>query len=412
MAARMSKFFGVEDRCPRCAGSPANHAHMFWACPALKEFWQGFARVMSRILDTRVKAVRLHFLLQRIQPPVGYWQLPSTHKYNAQNSRSWRYTSCRFSTARTLRQPEKTSPDSLLSPKIKSEFLEDLRQTVAKHVGKSDIDASGFESVAESILKLGFSKVQVKQLLALNPSIAAWPPQKTLPALYMLNLIGLNQNSIIKVLEKCPELFGVKEHQLQSRIDNLQKHGLGEGSLQRVLLQSPQILNLSAKQVNNTVRFFKDKCIFTGQQIIIILRTSPNVLFEKLEELEYKFQYAYFRMGMKQPEITKSGLFQVSLEELKHRHIFLERLGLYQTPDKKGQTQIVNPKPKDILTTSEDYFLAKVAKSTWEEFDIFKKLLIREEIEKEEIESSEWEGEEESEEEYSSEEDEETLQGQ
>ncbi|XP_072330960.1 transcription termination factor 4, mitochondrial isoform X3 [Scyliorhinus torazame] len=263
MAARMSKFFGVEDRCPRCAGSPANHAHMFWACPALKEFWQGFARVMSRILDTRVKAVRLHFLLQRIQPPVGYWQLPSTHKYNAQNSRSWRYTSCRFSTARTLRQPEKTSPDSLLSPKIKSEFLEDLRQTVAKHVGKSDIDASGFESVAESILKLGFSKVQVKQLLALNPSIAAWPPQKTLPALYMLNLIGLNQNSIIKVLEKCPELFGVKEHQLQSRIDNLQKHGLGEGSLQRVLLQSPQILNLSAKQVNNTVRFFKDKCIFT-----------------------------------------------------------------------------------------------------------------------------------------------------
>ncbi|XP_078065328.1 transcription termination factor 4, mitochondrial isoform X2 [Mustelus asterias] len=336
---------------------------------------------------------------QRIQPPVSYWQLPSTQKYNAQNAGSWRYISCGFSTARTLSQSEKTSPDSLSAPKIKSDFLEALRQTAAKYFGKSDIDASGFESVAESILKLGFSQVQMKQLLALNPSIAVQPPQKSLPTLYMLNLLGLNQTSIIKVLENCPELFGVKEHQLQSRIDNLQKHGLGEGSLQSVLLQSPQILNLSAKQVNNTVRFFKDKCIFTGQQVTTILRTSPNVLFEKSEELEYKFQYAYFRMGMKQSKITNSGLFRVSLEELKQRHIFLERLGLYQTPDKKGQTQIVNPKLKDILTTSENYFLTNVAKSSWEEFDIFKKLLNREEIEKEEVESSEWEDEEESEEE-------------
>ncbi|XP_041033555.1 transcription termination factor 4, mitochondrial isoform X2 [Carcharodon carcharias] len=366
---------------------------------------------MSRSLkEVTQQAVRLHCFLQRTQPLVGYWQLLSTQKYNTQNAGPWRYISCGFPTAGTLSQSEETSPDSLSAPKIKPELLEALRQTAAKNFGKSDIDTSGFEIVAESILKLGFSQVQVKQLLALNPRIAVQPPQKSLPALYMLSLLGLNPSSTLKVLEKCPELFGAKDHQLQSRIDNLQKHGLGEGSLQRVLLQSPQILNLSAKQVNNTVRFLKDKCIFTGQQITEILQTSPNILFEKSEELEYKFQYAYFRMGIKQSEMTKSGLFRVSLEELKQRHIFLERLGFYQTPDKKGQTQIINPKAKDILTTSEDYFLAKVARSSWEEFDIFKKLLSHEEVEKEELESTEWEDEEESEK-YSSEEDEGPLQG-
>ncbi|XP_067850914.1 transcription termination factor 4, mitochondrial [Heptranchias perlo] len=370
-----------------------------------------------RLRGVTLQAVRLHCLLQRIQAPVGCWQLSSTQeKHNALHAGPWKYIYYGFSTARTLGQSEKTSPDSCSVPKAKSqlpfsELLEDLRHSAAKHFGKSDIDASELESVVESILKLGFSQVQVRQLLALNPRIAVQPSQKSMPALCILNALGLNPSSIIKVLEKCPQLFGAKDHQLQPRIDNLRKHGLGEGSLQRVLVQCPQILNLSANQVNNTVRFFKDKCVFTAQQVTEILRTSPNVLFEKFEELEYKFQYAYFRMGIKQPEITKSGMFRVPLEELKQRHIFLERLGFYQTPDKKGQTQIINPKLKGILNISEDNFLAKVAMSSWEEFDIFKKLLSLEEMEKEELEDSEWEDDEESEEEYSSKEDEGLFQG-
>ncbi|XP_048460117.1 transcription termination factor 4, mitochondrial [Rhincodon typus] len=359
---------------------------------------------MSRRLK---EAVRLHCHLHRIQAAGTYWQLSTTsERDDAQNAGTWPCASRGVSTAGISRRSEKTSSNSLSAAKIRSEFLQGLRQTAAEHSGKSGIDPSGLESVIESILKLGLSQAQVKQLLTLNPKITVQPPQKSLAALNVLNLLGLNPSNIIKILEKCPELLGAKAHQLQPLIESLQKYGLGEGSLQRVLVHSPQILNLSAKQVNNTVRFFKDKCIFTAAQITEILRTSPNVLFEKFEELEYKFQYAYFRMGIKQSEIAKSALFRVSLEELKQRHIFLERLGLYQTPDKKGQTQIVNPKLKDVLSTTEDHFLAKVARSTQEEFDIFKKLLSREEIETEELESLEW-GDEEQQlaEDYSSEED-------
>lgn len=73
----------------------------------------------------------------------------------------------------------------------------------------------------------------------------------------------------------------------------------------------------------------------------------------------------------------KARLFQMPFAELRNRHIFLERRGLYETPH-KGQTQTSNPKLKDILQLPEKDFLASLAYSTPEEYEVFKKLLARE----------------------------------
>lgn len=89
-------------------------------------------------------------------------------------------------------------------------------------------------------------------------------------------------------------------------------------------------------------------------------------------------QYVYFRMGVKQEEMVKSKLFQFSLEDVRHRHSFLERRGLYQTPDKNGQTSFVNPKLESVLSVDEDTFLTQLAKASAEEYDVFKRLVARE----------------------------------
>ncbi|XP_009945416.1 PREDICTED: transcription termination factor 4, mitochondrial, partial [Leptosomus discolor] len=98
--------------------------------------------------------------------------------------------------------------------------------------------------------------------------------------------------------------------------------------------------------------------------------------------------YAYFRMGVQQKEMVKARLFQMPFAELRNRHIFLERRGLYQTPH-KGQTQTGNPKLKDILQLPEKDFLASLACSTPEEYKVFQKLLAREEEEEEKEEEEE-----------------------
>ena len=89
-------------------------------------------------------------------------------------------------------------------------------------------------------------------------------------------------------------------------------------------------------------------------------------------------QYVYFRMGVKQAEMVKSRLFRFTLDEVRQRHCFLERRGLYQTPDKNGQTIIINPKLDGILHIDQDTFLTQVAKGSAEEFDVFKRLVARE----------------------------------
>lgn len=83
-------------------------------------------------------------------------------------------------------------------------------------------------------------------------------------------------------------------------------------------------------------------------------------------------------MGVKQEGIVKSKLFRSSLEEVRQRHSFLERRGLYQTPDKNGQTAIVNPKLENVLCVDEDTFLTELAKASAEEYDVFKRLVERE----------------------------------
>uniref|UniRef100_A0A3B1II46 Mitochondrial transcription termination factor 4 n=1 Tax=Astyanax mexicanus TaxID=7994 RepID=A0A3B1II46_ASTMX len=231
------------------------------------------------------------------------------------------------------------------------------------------------ELTMRALAEMGFSETQAEVVYEVAKKKRC---KHQVPILTSLFVLGFNPDSMLKVLEKCPDLYVVKESQLQQRIANLRKLGLLEGSLQRVISHYPQILSLPIKKVNAVSRLLREKCQFTVQQVTDILRDSPHILQEDHTSLEYVFQYAYFRMGCQQAEMVKAKLFRLSVEELQCRHGFLERRGLYQTPDKKGQTLIVNPKLKDFLPVSEETFLTKIALSTQEEFDVFRKLLARE----------------------------------
>ncbi|KAG7263957.1 hypothetical protein CRUP_024291 [Coryphaenoides rupestris] len=232
------------------------------------------------------------------------------------------------------------------------------------------------ELLVRSFLDMGFTDTQAELLndtvfKAKGSAAAAAAAQQTLSALTALLVLGLNPSSVLKALEKCPELYHVKVSEFNQRISNLRKLGLVEGSLQRVVAHYPQILTIPVKRVKVVVLFIREKCLFTVQQVTDILRDHPAVLQEDLDQLEYKFQYVYFRMGVKQAEIVRHKLFRYTLEEVRQRHCFLERRGLYQTPDKKGQTFIENPKLSQT-------YLAHIALATAEEYDIFGKMMERE----------------------------------
>ncbi|XP_019300860.2 transcription termination factor 4, mitochondrial [Panthera pardus] len=244
--------------------------------------------------------------------------------------------------------------------------------------------AGGFlerENVISALLDMGFSDIHVNELLSMWPSV---PPQQLLDIISELILLGLNPEPLYVALKKSPELLKLPIMQMRKRSSYLRKLGLGEGKLKTVLLCCPEIFTMHQRDIDSIVGVLKEKCLFTVQQVTKILHRCPYVLQEDPGELEYKFQYAYFRMGVKHADVVRTDLLQYSITKIKQRHVFLERLGRYQTPDKKGQTQVPNPLLKDILRVSEAEFLARTACSSAEEFEVFKKLLAREEEEKSE----------------------------
>ncbi|XP_037537606.1 transcription termination factor 4, mitochondrial [Nematolebias whitei] len=261
-------------------------------------------------------------------------------------------------------------------------FLSSDDQTPSPSTRHNQI-ISSYQPVTElsvsSLLDMGFTDSQAKHLY---DSVSGIKGRKTdkqvLSILTVLFVLGLNPSSVQLLLDKCPELYTVKDTQLQQRITFLRKLGLVEGSIQRTVVHCPKILTVPVKSVKSTVQFLREKCLFTTKQITEILRDSPSVVLEAQDQLEYKFQYVYFRMGVKQAEMVKCRLYRYTLEDVRNRHAFLERRGLYQTPDKKGQTTIINPKLDSILKVDQDTFVKSVARASKEEFDVFRKLQARE----------------------------------
>ncbi|XP_004637499.1 transcription termination factor 4, mitochondrial [Octodon degus] len=250
------------------------------------------------------------------------------------------------------------------------------------------------EKATSCLLDMGFSDVLINELLSIQPHAS---PQQLLDIISEFILLGMNPETVCMALKKNPQLLKMPMVQVKKRSSYLRKLGLGEGKLRRVLLSCPEIFTMRQRDIDAVIQVLKEKCLFTVQQVTQILHRCPNVLQQDPSELEYKFQYAYFRMGIKHLDIVRTEFLKYSLTRIKQRHIFLERLGRYQTPDKKGQTQIANPLLKDIFRVSETEFLAKTACSSAEEFTVFKKLLAQEE--EEEPESSMCKEEEEGEEE-------------
>ncbi|XP_044523609.1 transcription termination factor 4, mitochondrial [Gracilinanus agilis] len=236
------------------------------------------------------------------------------------------------------------------------------------------------------LLDAGFDPTQTAQLLSAQRGVR---PPKVWAVVSELLLLGLSPGPVCEAVQRNPGILRLSGAQLKSRASRLRKLGLGAGNLQHVSHCCPDVFTMSPGRIEGLVSLLRDKCLFSGQQVTEILHTCPRVLHEEPEALEYKFQYAYFRMGIKQQDLVKTKYFQYSMTKIKQRHVFLERLGLYQTPDKKGQTQICNPSLNSILRVPEAEFLAKTARSSSEEFQVFKKLLAREEAEEGEGSSSE-----------------------
>ena len=67
--------------------------------------------------------------------------------------------------------------------------------------------------------------------------------------------------------------------------------------------------------------------------------------------------------------MCKSQVFDRSIDFMRERHLFLERSGFYDKPNKKGITKIENPKLAKIMDTGLKMFLRECSNNVFIEED-------------------------------------------
>lgn len=99
-------------------------------------------------------------------------------------------------------------------------------------------------------------------------------------------------------------------------------------------------------------------------------------MFMKWSNIIQTLEYIQSIMRVEIPEIYKSGALQMPLHDLKCRHIFLCRLGLYKPRNPKASPldPCTNAKLNEITVKDDAFFATEVAMVTLEEFRVFQEL--------------------------------------
>ncbi|KAI6179393.1 Glycoprotein endo-alpha-1,2-mannosidase [Aphelenchoides besseyi] len=164
--------------------------------------------------------------------------------------------------------------------------------------------------------------------------------------------------------ENSKELLQVGRKGISDRIEVFTGRGIVTGSqLGRIVRQCPAILYASTPAkiemgLENISSFFSQK------DIVRLMKNVPHLVLKPFEEMEQKYEYVYFHMGIEPNELSYAiNWVDMTLDELMMRHKFLLKTGKYD-----------NPPCYRITDTDDQTFAIQVAEVSPEEWTVFRAL--------------------------------------
>jgi hypothetical protein len=142
---------------------------------------------------------------------------------------------------------------------------------------------------------------------------------------------------------------------IEERMDILRNLRIPSETHYYIIARNPAFMNLDQIELHNMVDNLN--VFFSQKQITRLLTKNSSLLTGNFEVFRYKFYYVFFLMGIKQPEMVSTFLFQHRIEHIRERHLFLSRSGLFDKPNKRNETKIKNPFLIDIIDTKLDTYL-------------------------------------------------------
>uniref|UniRef100_A0A1A9W5F7 mTERF domain-containing protein 2 n=1 Tax=Glossina brevipalpis TaxID=37001 RepID=A0A1A9W5F7_9MUSC len=236
---------------------------------------------------------------------------------------------------------------------IKDDELLDITEAVKLCPSLSTFSPEIWRRAHETFLNHGLSTNNFLRIVCGNPKVLARPPQKIIEALEFWRTCQFGEYFLFLLITKYPELLDIND--------------------QRKLLKH--------------ISFIKSY-VNTDKNVWKLLMNCPSLLQDSVKNIEDRILYLKEVMRLEMPEIIKSESLSKPLEEIKCRHIFLERLRLFKPRPKKVDPDepTTNPRLYKITDTSDKTFATKICHVTLEEYETFK-ILFRREMERKEQET-------------------------
>lgn len=160
----------------------------------------------------------------------------------------------------------------------------------------------------------------------------------------------------------------------------------GERYVQILITEHPHLLDIkienkfAEQKILERLMYLKDY-VQTKKNVWRLMVCSPNVVVDKIADVEEKRKFFEEVMKVEHTEVVKTTAFSHTMFQIRMRHEFLVRLGMYKPKSPKADPTLksTNPSLYQIVDTNDKRFATKVCLVSLEEFEVFQEVFKREE---------------------------------
>ncbi|PSN40563.1 hypothetical protein C0J52_10408 [Blattella germanica] len=241
-------------------------------------------------------------------------------------------------------------------------------------------------SLLEVTSKLGIYFDRLINSLKVSPELLDRSPVTWENTFRELTTYGFSKRDCLKMVTMFPELMKmVEKDELQIAMANWMNCQLGYDNMLDLLANHPNLLSISPSELSQRIPLLFAVTKSRGKNLTRLLRGCPSLLYSDWREITAKVDYVetVMKIDVNKENLSRCYMFNRSLDDIKTRHAFLERAGIYIRPKKvKGtkrqqeqQPWSKNPPLNKITDTSDEVFISKVAIGlTLEELEVFKEM--------------------------------------
>lgn len=229
----------------------------------------------------------------------------------------------------------------------------------------------------DEVTKLGISEYQIVAALIKIPDLTNFDLMAAASCLSALHESGFTSESILSMMTNYPELLHLNHRDIQNTMETWRSCHLGEKFQLRLFTDYPQLLNLDNELIKSRIHLVKHYMDGRLSRVTDLLLNSPEVLYANWYQTEYKLNYLMIKMGVNEKQIAESKALSHPISHIKLRHSFLDKTGVYKTPNpkkNKGFSPHKNPPLRRIVDTDDYTFAINVARLTLDEYESYKQI--------------------------------------